>query len=105
MAIAGAMAMRNRSGGPFLTVVTLVTSMALPVAAHSQTAATRTRRPARDGSTAMNSIVRFGLHAAAAAILSVAAPRGAQAFSFNETIVVHPIVQNTFVMGVTHDDH
>jgi hypothetical protein len=53
----------------------------------------------------MTGITRFGLCAATVAALSAAASGGAQAFSFNETVVVHPIVHNTFVMGVTHDDH
>src|SRR6201989_1151727 len=65
----------------------------------------RARRSARDGSAPMTGITRFGLCAATVAALSAAASGGAQAFSFNETVFVHPIVHNTFVMGVTHDDH
>jgi len=46
----------------------------------------------------------FTLSALTAAALSVALPHAAPAFQFNETIVVRPIVQQTFVSGVTHVD-
>ena len=52
----------------------------------------------------MNQASRFGFSAVVAAALCSVLPRPAPAFQFNETLVMRPIVQQTFVMGVTHVD-